>query len=113
MVTPQPSAAAPSDRPRRLGFLIGFAAEARLLLQRYPGVAGFVEIAGADPARAASAAQALIERGCDGLVSLGYCGALMAQMPPGTILLAESIVMPDGRTADCDDDLVAALAGAL
>jgi hypothetical protein len=34
-------------------------------------------------------------------------------MPPGTILLAESIVMPDGRAANCDDDLIAALAGAL
>jgi hypothetical protein len=34
-------------------------------------------------------------------------------MAPGTVLLAESIVMPDGRTADCADDLVAALAGAL
>ena len=113
MVTPRSSAAAPSDRPRRLGFVVGFAAEARLLQQRYPGVAGFVEIAGADPARAMIAAQALIQRGCDGVVSLGYCGALVAQMPPGTILLAESVVMPDGKTADCDDDLIAALAGAL
>lgn len=113
MVTPRPSAAVPSDRPRRLGYIVGFAAEARLLLQRHPGVAGFVEIAGADPARAASATQALIQRGCEGVVSLGYCGALLARMPPGTILLAESIVMPDGNAANCDDDLIAALAGAL
>jgi adenosylhomocysteine nucleosidase len=113
MVTPQPSAAALPDRRRRLGFIVGFAAEARLLLRHYPAAAGYVEIAGADPARAASAAQSLIQRGCDGVVSLGYCGALLALMPPGTILLAESIVLPDGRTANCDDDLVAALAGAL
>jgi adenosylhomocysteine nucleosidase len=105
--------AAVSDRPRRLGFIVGFAAEARLLRQRYPGTAGFIEIAGADPARAATAARNLIDRGCDGVVSLGYCGALMALMPPGTILLAESVVMPDGKTANCDDDLVASLAGAL
>jgi hopanoid-associated phosphorylase len=111
--SPAAPGATPSDRPRRLGFVVGFAAEARLLLQRYPATLGFVEIAGADPARAATAAQALIQRGCDGVVSLGYCGALVAQMPPGTILLAESVVMPDGKTANCDDDLVAALAGAL
>jgi adenosylhomocysteine nucleosidase len=101
------------DRRRRLGFVVGFAAEARLLLRHYPQAAGSVEIAGADPARAATAADSLIHRGCDGVVSLGYCGALLAKMPPGTILLAESIVMPDGKTANCDDDLIAALAGAL
>lgn len=101
------------DRRRRLGFIVGFAAEARLLLRHHPSAAGFVEIAGADPARAAAAAQALIQRGCEGVVSLGYCGALLARMPPGTVLLAESIVLPDGRSATCDDDLVAALAGAL
>jgi len=96
-----------------LGFIVGFAAEARLLRRHFPATAGFVEIAGADPARAATAVQTLIQRGCDGVVSLGYCGALLARMPPGTILLAESIVLPDGNTANCDDDLVAALAGAL
>lgn len=101
------------ERRHRLGFIVGFAAEARLLLRHFPAAAGSVEIAGADPLRAATAAQTLMERGCEGVVSLGYCGALQAQMPPGTILLAESIVMPDGRTVSCDDDLIASLAGAL
>ncbi|HWA44420.1 MAG TPA: hypothetical protein VHA10_14495 [Hypericibacter adhaerens] len=109
--TAAPSAAIPAHH--HLGFVVGFAAEARLLLRRFPAAAGSVEIAGADAGRAEKAAQALIGRGCDGLVSLGYCGALLARMAPGTILLAESIVMPDGKTAGCDDDLVAALAGAL
>jgi len=101
------------DRGRRLGFIVGFAAEARLLRRCFPAVADSIEIAGADPSRAESAARALIGRGCNGVVSLGYCGALLPQMAPGTVLLAESIVMPDGKAADCDDDLVAALAGAL
>ena len=110
---PGVTGAGANDRRRRLGFIVGFAAEARLLRRHFPATAGYVEIAGADPAQAATAAQTLIERGCDAVVSLGYCGALLARMPPGTILLAESIVLPDGNTANCDDDLVAALAGAL
>jgi adenosylhomocysteine nucleosidase len=110
---PAMTGTAPPDRGRRLGFIVGFAAEARLLRRRFPAAAEFIEIAGADAARAESAARALIGRGCDGVISLGYCGALLPQMAPGTILLAESIVMPDGKAADCADDLVAALAGAL
>jgi adenosylhomocysteine nucleosidase len=111
--TPAAPGPAPAARGRRLGFIVGFAAEARLLRHHFPAAANFIEIAGASPARAESATQALIRRGCDGVVSLGYCGALLPQMAPGTVLLAESIVMPDGKTADCADDLVAALAGAL
>jgi hypothetical protein len=38
-----------------LGFIVGFAAEARLLLRHHPSAVGFVEIAGADPALVDSA----------------------------------------------------------
>ncbi|MFZ5792449.1 MAG: hypothetical protein ACOY3L_17295 [Pseudomonadota bacterium] len=109
-----PGTGAPgSGLARPVGFVVGFAAEAALLRRRYPAVDGFVEIAGANGPRAAAGTQALIVRGAALVLSFGYAGALEAGMRPGTVLLAETVMAPDGRRFACDDGAVAALAGLL
>jgi adenosylhomocysteine nucleosidase len=111
---PPPGTGSPgSGLARPVGFVVGFAAEAALLRRRCPAVGDFVEIAGAKGANAAAGTQTLIARGAALALSFGYAGALERGVRPGTILLAETVIAPDGRRFACDDGAVAALAGLL
>lgn len=110
----QPGTGRPgSGLARPLGFVVGFAAEADLLRRRCPAARGMIEVAGADGARAAAGTQALFARGAALVLSVGYAGALEIGERSGTILLAETVIAPDGRRFACDDGAVAALAGLL
>lgn len=51
---------------------------------------------GIGPERATRAARALLEEGCTALVSCGYAGGLDPALAPGALVLAESVVAPDG-----------------
>lgn len=91
----------------RIGFVVGLAAEARLLRR-----SGFpVEIGGGDPPGAARAARLLLDRRVKALVSFGLCGGLNPGLRPGAILIPE-FVTEDGARFACDAGLAAMLGGA-
>lgn len=56
-----------------------------------------VRCAGASTARAREAARDLIGEGCTGLLSFGMAGGLAAAVRPGTVVVAEAVIAPDGR----------------
>lgn len=53
--------------------------------------------AGARPAVARAAAEALVAEGCRALISFGLAGGLAADLAPGSIVLADAVVTADGR----------------
>ncbi len=58
--------------------------------------------AGANAARARARARQLIHEGCDGLVSFGLAGGLDPARPPGTLVLADRVLGPDGQSLPTD-----------
>ena len=52
---------------------------------------------GADPARAVTHARQLIGEGCRGLVSFGVAGGLVDGLVAGSLVVADAVVLPDGR----------------
>ncbi len=56
-----------------------------------------VHCAGIGPARAARAARRLLDEGCGALLSFGIAGGLDPALVPGTAVVAEAVVAPDGR----------------
>ena len=82
------------------GCIVGLRREARLLgwlSDELP-----VACAGADAVRAAALASGLIDRGVGGLVSFGLAGGLDPALAPGTLLLPEVVLLPDGRALPVD-----------
>lgn len=90
----------------RLGVVCGLAAEARLIRRRFTEVA----VSGADATRAVTLSAALLEAGCDGLLSIGIAGGLAPGLAPGTRLVPGAVI--DGGTSlSCDAALIALLGG--
>src|SRR5512135_2689308 len=85
-------------------------AEARCL-----GTAGLpdalVYCSGASPIRAAAGAAALIAQGATVLVSFGLAGGLDPALRPGDLMLADSVILPDGGRIETDRTWRARLAG--
>lgn len=88
----------------RIGVIVGLAAEAEILeafpADRRPVVA----VAGASAARAEAAALKLIAQGCDALLSFGVAGGIDPALSPGTVIVADAVVLPDGTRIACDAD---------
>ncbi|MCP5364558.1 MAG: hypothetical protein H6905_04915 [Hyphomicrobiales bacterium] len=88
----------------RVGVITGLQSEVRCLnltpMTAWPSV----RCAGASAERAAGAARELINsQCCEGLVSFGLAGGLVATVQPGDIVLADSIMGPDGtEIPTCD-----------
>ena len=86
----------------RLGVITGLAAEAKILeafpSERRPVVA----VAGASGARAETAALRLLAEGCEAILSFGVAGGLDPALVPGTLVIADAIVAPDGRRIATD-----------
>ena len=73
---------------RRLGFVVGLAAEARIAARfGYPVAAG-----GGTPDGATRAASRLIEQGADVLVSFGLAGGLDPALRAGTLILPSVVL---------------------
>lgn len=88
----------------RLGVVSGLVAEAACLPD---GMA--IRCAGPGP-RAAQAAAALLAGGAAALVSFGVAGGLSRKLQPGDLVLAETVVLPDGSVLPADPRLRARLA---
>lgn len=84
---------------RPVGVLVGLASEARLVRRAAHrlGLEVPVEISAADPERAEAGARRLVAAGAAGLVSFGLAAGLDPALAPGTLLLPEAVLDPDGR----------------
>ncbi|MBT5373739.1 MAG: hypothetical protein HOI33_05715 [Rhodospirillaceae bacterium] len=86
------------DTPPRIGVITGLAAEAACLHGR-----GYdIFCCGAQPARARVGVQSLISNGASGLVSFGLAGGLDPALAPGTLILAATIITPQGDHLETD-----------
>jgi len=79
------------------GVVTGTRLEARCLPQGTR-----VACSGADAGRARRAAESLVEAGATGLVSFGLAAGLARTLRPGDLLLADTVVLPDGRRLATD-----------
>ena len=67
---------------------------------------------GARPGRAEQAARALLDQGCDALMSFGFCGGLDSKLAPGTVVFADRVIAADGKVTATDARWRAALSTA-
>src|SRR2546426_12184212 len=58
--------------------------------------------AGAGAGCAARAARALLEHGAEGLLAVGFAGALSSSLRPGDLLAATEVTEPDGECWSAD-----------
>lgn len=59
---------------------------------------------GGNADRAYAGAKDLLAQGCGGLISFGLAGGLAAELEPGDIVIADRVVLPDGRAITSDGD---------
>jgi hopanoid-associated phosphorylase len=88
----------------RLGVITGLRAEAACLQRalRAARVPCAIRVTGGRSEAARRAAQALLSGGVTGMLSFGYAGGLEAGLRPGTILVADTVVLPDGQRVPAD-----------
>ena len=85
----------------RFGVVTGLELEARIIRRT---AAGRLSVRrGLGPRGAAAAATALIDRGCQALVSFGLAGGLAPSVRAGDVLVADQVVTRDGKTIDTDE----------
>ena len=85
----------------RIAVVTGLAAEAKLILKahrRAGHAAPPLACAGADAGRARAHAVRLIAEGATLVLSFGLCGGLDSALRPGDLLLAETVLLPDGTS---------------
>jgi adenosylhomocysteine nucleosidase len=75
----------------QLGIIVGLASEARLAA----GL-GHVFCSAARPDQARTGALQLIAQGCDAILSFGIGGGLDPELSPGSLVIAEAVICPDG-----------------
>ena len=85
-----------SDDAACLGIVTGLASEA-FVAGAGAGKGARVRCAGAHASRAAEHARALIDAGCEALLSFGIAGGLDPAHAPGSVIVAESVVYSDGE----------------
>jgi adenosylhomocysteine nucleosidase len=79
--------------PNCLGIITGLASEAALVEGRASTLPIKCRLSGARPARAYDFARALIAEGCSGLVSFGMAGGLDPGLAPGTLVIANQVIV--------------------
>ena len=97
---------------RRLGIVTGLAAEAAVFTRgrhRSDGPSPKIAIAGANADRARAAAERLVEDGVEALLSFGIAGGLSPEARPGTLIVAERVIVPEGASIETDPVWRAAL----
>jgi len=86
-----------------VGVLTGLRAEARLL--RVPALQApvpIVAVTGGCPIRARREAERLVSSGAVVLVSFGLAGGLDPRLEAGDVILADRVILPDGRAIETD-----------
>ena len=118
---PQDNAAGPRYHPampaatentataRSLGVVTGLAREAGCLRRAGGADLLMVRAAAGRPEEAAAAARAMAVHGASGLVSFGVAGGLDPSLGAGVIVIASSVIGPDGSTAPAHEPWVKAL----
>lgn len=96
-----------------IGVLTGLASEARLFRSAMAGgaVAPVIGCSGADEGRAHLACRRFQDDGVELLVSFGLAGGLAQGLEPGTLVIADGILLPDGRIAPTSPSHARALSG--
>lgn len=61
-----------------------------------------IEVSGAGEERAEAAARRLLDRGATALVSWGVAGGLDPDLKPGTVILPDTVIRPDGSGLGAD-----------
>ena len=89
------------------GIVVGLRAEARivdsLIAASLPaGESLLVACSGASAERATVLARELIERGADCLISFGIAGGLDPILPPGSVILGDHVMLPEGGKIAAD-----------
>lgn len=97
----------------RIGIVIALDAEARALPARSGGFLQHAQyqvyVCGPGPSRATAAACALLDDGCEALLSFGLAGGLDPTLRPGTVIVASAVRCADGEHLRCDTRLHTAL----
>lgn len=118
---PQDSAAGPrydpgmteaTEKPaaaRSLGIVTGLAKEAACLRRAGAAELLMVRAAAGRPEEAAAAARAMAAYGASGLVSFGVAGGLDPSLGAGVIVIASSVIGPDGAAMPAHEPWVKAL----
>jgi adenosylhomocysteine nucleosidase len=96
------------DSDRRVGVVVGLAAEARIARR----LRWCVAIGGGTDPGAEAAARRLIDDGCDALVSFGLAGGLDPALRPGALVVPSVVVLQGGVHRRTDPELARLLGGA-
>ena len=98
----------------RIGIITGVRTEEKALAPIFNAEnSPLVRLSGALPKRAINGVEALIEAGVDGILSFGTAGALNPGLRPGTIVIGESVLSPDGASYACNPEWVETISNAL
>ena len=97
----------------RLGVVTGMTAEARCLPRPGAGEALEVVCSGGDSARALAGASRLVAKGARALLSFGLAGGLDPALRSGAVVVAETVIAPDGERWETDRGWREALSAAL
>ncbi len=97
---------------RPVGILTGLPAEAAILEKAAGEIdpAPIIACSRGAARLAAEEADRLVREQPSGFLSFGLAGALDPRLMPGTIVLAERIIAPDGKTTICDQTWLRAVA---
>ncbi len=82
--------------PVRIGAVVGLKSEAAVLSRAGLG-SDWIRVVAGDGVRARAAGLDLIGAGADLLLSCGVCGGLDPALAPGSVVLADRVVLADGR----------------
>jgi nucleoside phosphorylase len=100
----------PAARPAaRLGVIVSLQAEAECLRQLPQGDAPLIFVSGGSPLRARAGAERLGADGVIALVSFGLAVGLAPVLRPGDLVVADTVVLPGGRSVATDPGWRAAL----
>lgn len=93
----------------RVGAVTGLAYEAACLRRAFGSTPIAIELTGGRPERVGAAVDRLLAGGATAVLSFGMAGGLDPALAPGRIVIAEGIVLPDGRTWPTDREWVSIL----
>lgn len=92
----------PQPRPARLGVVTSLQAEADCLRRSPEEASTLTYVSGGSALRARAGAEALRDKDVIGLVSFGLAVGLAPVLRPGDVVVADSVVLPSGRSVATD-----------